>query len=173
MIKKLFCLLLSVLLGVVLCSCNKVSYDMSDYESEVKSNDLLPSLSQLGSYTSVGSMHYHDSGFIYSADAYTLTVGYEKDDYESAKKGFLSGCKFQSSEIKDENGTKPYEFEYDGYTFKLFDFDYYSMSYPKEIYMMGYSDDNYELCFVYFKDGGLDSISGGFDDFLVDHCGWK
>lgn len=172
-IKKILCVLLAAAIAFLFCGCKKISYDISEYEKLVEKNDLLPSLSQLGSYSSVSVMHYHDSGIIYNADAYTLTVEYSDGEYEGTRDGFLKNCAFESGIIKDENGEKETEFKYDGYTLKVFNFDIYELEYPHEIFMMGYSDSLNQLVFVYFEDEDLDHFDGNFADFLADNCGWN
>lgn len=65
------------------------------------------------------------------------------------------------------------EFKLGSFTFRVLkNMEYGTLSYPKEIFIIGTSDKDNQVAFIYFRDFELDCIES-LPDFLIGYCGCR
>ena len=131
---------------------NNRDYDDFDFE-------------KYGEYESISNYKYHLIG-IFSQEAYTTILKYNKDNFEAEKKKIENSYKFYTTPIEPE-GADP-EFYYEGFDFRIEISDWY----PKEVSLVGINEETLEIAYISFEDYDLDSMSD-YEWFLDSYCGWQ
>lgn len=103
---------------------------------------------------------------IFSQEAYTTIVKYDKDNFQSQKSNIESNHKFYSVPV-DDGDAEPI-FSYEGFSFRVELSDWY----PKEMNLVGINDSTNEIAFITFYDYDLDTIDD-YEEFLEYYCGWR
>lgn len=120
---------------------------------------------KFGEYESISNYKYHSMA-IFSQEAYTTILKYDKENYVNEKINIENSYEFYSEPIENEEA-EPL-FSYEGFDFKV----EISEWYPKELHLIGTNRETCEIAHIYFYDFDLDSITD-FEDFLNDYCGWR
>ena len=120
---------------------------------------------KFGKYESIESYKYHSMA-IFSQEAYTTIVKYDKDNFESKKSNIESNHKFYSVPVDDEEAEPV--FSYEGFSFRVEISDWY----PKEMNLVGINEATNEIAFITFYDYDLDTIDD-YEEFLEYYCGWR
>jgi len=120
---------------------------------------------KFGEYKNISNYKYHSMA-IFSQEAYTTIVKYDKDNFQSKKSDIESNHKFYSVPVDD--GEAEPVFSYGGFSFRVELSDWY----PKEMNLVGINEATNEIAFITFYDYDLDTITD-FGDFLNDYCGWR
>ena len=147
--------------------------DIKYYKDLTKNNKILPKLDNLGNYIDIKFKYYHKDVIIFESDAYTLTVKYDENNFNNEVAKINNNYHFQNNTVKDINNEFNPNFTIDDYEFKLLSLDEYDLlSFPKEIYLIGFDNKNHEIIYIYFYDNDLDYITS-FKDFLYEYCDWQ
>ena len=120
---------------------------------------------KFGKYESIESYKYHSMA-IFSQEAYTTIVKYDKDNFESKKSNIESNHQFYSVPVDDEEAEPV--FLYEGFSFRVEISDWY----PKEMNLVGINEATNEIAFITFYDYDLDTIDD-YKEFLDYYCGWR
>ena len=120
---------------------------------------------KFGKYESIESYKYRSMA-IFSQEAYTTIVKYDKDNFESKKSNIESNHKFYSVPVDDEEAEPA--FSYEDFSFRVEVSDWY----PKEMNLVGINEATNEIAFITFYDYDLDTISD-YEEFLEYYCGWR
>lgn len=120
---------------------------------------------KFGKYESIESYKYHSMA-IFSQEAYTTIVKYDKENFESKKSNIESNHKFYSVPV-DEEEAEP-AFSYEDFSFRVEVSDWY----PKEMNLVGINEATNEIAFITFYDFDLDTIDD-YEEFLDYYCGWR
>ncbi len=158
-----------VLSVLILTSCEKVYNDMDDYEYYVDSipgaGEYMPTLDDLPTYSESTVFFVESSG-----KSLNLIIKYSMDDYEDAKNNFLSAYEFLKEPLvgNDYYIIPEVEVTYNDYVIKVVDDD--NFEYPEAFGLLGYSDVNYTISFMFFYDESLNSLGNSYSmqDFIED-----
>ena len=120
---------------------------------------------KFGKSESIESYKYHSMA-IFSQEAYTTIVKYDKDNFESKKSNIESNHKFYSVPVDDEEAEPA--FSYEDFSFRVEVSDWY----PKEMNLVGINEATNEIAFITFYDYDLDTIDD-YKEFLDYYCGWR
>lgn len=120
---------------------------------------------KFGEYKNISNYKYHSMA-IFSQEAYTTIVKYDKDNFQSKKSNIESNHKFYSVPV-DDGDAEPI-FSYEGFSFRVELSDWY----PKEMNLVGINDSTNEIAFITFYDYDLDTIDD-YEEFLEYYCGWR
>lgn len=137
-------------------------------------NTLMPELSEIGQTAGIEYHNVYSAFFIFSTETDYLICRYTPDEYEIQKAALEMGYTFQEESITDAYSKCEPSAEMDGYQFRLLSVDKYkgTIDFPKNLVLIGYSDEAREIVYVAFNDIDLDYISS-LKDFIVNTCGWK
>ena len=147
----------------------KVETDIDKYESicnEVENASvLMPDLDEIGDYNEVKFTYkiYCYSFFIgFVSDGIGLWAQYDESDYEEEKERVLSSYEFLEEPIIDSRGLYELpvtEFAYKGYDTKIVpDEDYIDFGACKSFLMIGFNDNEYAICYLYYYDIDIDYL---------------
>ena len=139
-------------------------YSLSESES-----GLMPDLAELGKPTKVEYYNLFSFFYIFSLETDGLICGYTQENYELQKARLDVAYTFQREKTKDD--FEPMV-EIDGYQFRMLSSKEYDLYYPKNIILIGYSDDANKIVYLEFFDIDLDYITS-LKDFIMNDCGWK
>jgi hypothetical protein len=170
MSKRGFVIVFALITTFILSSCSLAHTDINEYDiyiDEVENAGIfMPELDGLPDYESLEI--YYDDG---SSKSITLILQYSQDDYENAKESILNKYKFLSVPVmRDDVSLIPSpEFEYGSYIISVVNNE--EFSYPENFGMIGYLDDYYRVCFLFFYDRSLNSIDYGYtmEEFVRDN----
>ena len=176
-IKKLFIVLFAVFIAgfiYVLLNLNGITtYKEEDYVRLADSTDFLPDIDYFDSASDIDFFRFRKSFLGFSSEAYILTAEYNSDIYFYEKELLNEKYVFETDNVIDYTGNElSSEFTCYGYKFHLLDAKAYDMLYPKEIVLIGCSDSEHKVTYIYFMDKDLDAITS-FESFLINYCGWK
>lgn len=152
------------------------SYEGSEavqqYSSVQSESKIMPDLTQVGETTNVEHYQVYSFFFIFSSETDYLICQYSQEEYETQKNRLNSVYTFQTETIKDTNSSCEPTAEIDGYQFKMLSIEQFEYGYPKNVYLIGYSDAAREIVYLEFYDIDLDFIRS-LKEFIIDECGWK
>ena len=120
---------------------------------------------KFGEYKNISNYKYHSMA-IFSQEAYTTIIKYDKDNFQSKKSNIESNHKFYSVPV-DDGEAEPI-FSYEGFSFRVELSDWY----PKEMNLVGINESTNEIAFITFYDYDLDTIDD-YEEFLEYYCGWR
>lgn len=126
----------------------------------------------MGETTNVEHYHVSSFAFIFSSETDYLICQYSQEEYETQKNRLNSVYTFQTETIKDRYSSCEPTAEIDGYQFKMLSIEQSEYGYPKNVYLIGYSDAAREIVYLEFYDIDLDYIRS-LKEFIIDECGWK
>lgn len=133
---------------------------------------LMPDLAELGNPAKIEYYNIFSFFFIFSNETDGLICSYTQEDYELQKARLDTAYIFQTETIMDDYSNCEPTIEIDGYQFRMLSVERYELYYPKNIFLIGYSDDAREIVYIEFYDSDLDYISS-LKDFIMDECSWK
>lgn len=142
---------------------------VQQYSSSESENKLMPELSELGNPEKIEYYKLFSASFIFAHETDGLICTYTQEEYAIQKARLDTTYNFQTE--KTANDILP-AVEIDGYQFRLLSIDEYDLYYPKEVVLIGYSDDANEIIYLEFYDIDLDYITS-LEEFIADECGWK
>lgn len=145
---------------------NEAVQQYSTSESESK---LMPELSELGNPEKIEYYNLFSVFFIFTYETDGLICTYTQEEYAIQKARLDTTYNFQTEKTADN--ILP-AVEIDGYQFRLLSNNEYDLCYPKEVHLVGYSDDANEIVYIEFYDVDLDYITS-LEKFIADECGWK
>ena len=166
-------MLLICTLLLTLTACERNVTDIRAYERYAEDDRYLPSLDELGEYTSVQALYHHDSALFFFWDAYHLIVSYDEPQYVQEKAALEQRYTFREKVIDgDEVGfvpTQPY-CDLNGYHVRMLETEGYG--FPKDVYFIGSNDEERKIIYTRFFDSDLDSVDS-LESFLMNECGWS
>lgn len=151
----------------------KADGDIDETYTEVCNGfNVMPKIEELSNYTKLEHYDYYSSTLmIFTCDADTLIVHYDRDEYEKQKKMLEERYVFENdNEYIDE-----YSCNVGGYFVRILDNDgeYRGViEYPKKMVMIATNDQECTIAYVAFYDDDLDYIES-LETFLLNDCGWK
>ena len=149
----------------VLSSCDKTYTDIDEYNQyldDIQGSDLfMPQLNTLGNCVSTEVLYYDSLG-----ESVSLICYYQEEDFEVYLDAINNDYRFLENPIVDEQGEvdiPSVDFEYGNFRFRVVQDEYFE--YPEEFGMIGISDDEHAVAYVFFHDESLSFITS-MDDFM-------
>ena len=142
---------------------------VQQYAISVSESKLMPELSELGNPEEIEYYNLFFAYVIFSHETDGLICTYTQEDYELQKAKLDTVYKFQTERTTD--GFEPM-IEIDGYQFQMLSSKEYDLYYPKNMVLIGCSDDANEIVYLEFHNADLDYITS-LQDFIMNICGWK
>lgn len=139
--------------------------EINEYYNENDSLNYDFDFEKFGEYKNISNYKYHSMA-IFSQEAYTTIIKYDKDNFQSKKSNIESNHKFYSVPVDD--GEAESIFSYEGFSFRVELSDWY----PKEMNLVGINESTNEIAFITFYDYDLDTIDD-YEEFLEYYCGWR
>ena len=139
--------------------------EINEYYNENDSLNYDFDFEKFGEYKNISNYKYHSMA-IFSQEAYTTIIKYDKDNFQSKKSNIESNHKFYSVPVDDEEAEPV--FLYEGFSFRVEISDWY----PKEMNLVGINEATNEIAFITFYDYDLDTIDD-YKEFLDYYCGWR
>lgn len=139
--------------------------EINEYYNENDSLNYDFDFEKFGEYKNISNYKYHSMA-IFSQEAYTTIIKYDKDNFQSKKSNIESNHKFYSVPVDDEEAEPV--FSYEGFSFRVEISDWY----PKEMNLVGINEATNEIAFITFYDYDLDTIDD-YEEFLEYYCGWR
>lgn len=139
--------------------------EINEYYNENDSLNYDFDFEKFGEYKNISNYKYHSMA-IFSQEAYTTIIKYDKDNFQSKKSNIESNHKFYSVPV-DDGEAEPI-FSYEGFSFRVELSDWY----PKEMNLVGINESTNEIAFITFYDYDLDTIDD-YEEFLEYYCGWR
>lgn len=142
---------------------------VQQYSNSVSESKLMPELSELGNPEKIEYYNLFSAFCIFSYETDGLICTYTQEEYLIQKVRLDTTYNFQTEKTADD--ILP-AVEIDEYQFRLLSIDEYDLYYPKDVVLVGYSDDANEIVYIEFYDIDLDYITS-LQEFIADECGWK
>lgn len=139
------------------------------YSTLESASGLMPDLVELGKPVKIEFYNLKSFAFIFLDETDGLICTYTQEDYELQKAKLDTVYKFQTERTMD--GFEPM-IEIDGYQFQMLSSKEYDLYYPKNMVLIGCSDDANEIVYLEFHNTDLDYITS-LQDFIMNICGWK
>lgn len=175
---KTLAIIIVMVFAISLFFWRYTSYNILRYNALVEKVGVFPKINELGDYDKLRFKYFHQRYFIFAdSKVYTLKVTYDDDEYKAMKQHLNIAYKYQKeplSGIGYGNDIEPNspKFELGSFTFRVLkNTEYGTLRYPKEIFIIGTSDKDNQVAFIYFRDFDLDCIES-LPDFLIGYCGW-
>lgn len=193
--KKALYFLLIVLSVFLLTGCERNNTDINVYTQYAENDRYLPTLDELGEYTSVEALYHHDSELFFVWEAYHLIVSYDKPQYEKEKASLEKRYTFHDKVVYEDGfyedhiadqefydeafgnegsdvifRTFPPYCDIDGYHLRIMETE--GIGFPRDVYFVGTNDEKHRLIYIRFYDSDLDSVES-LKSFLTDECGWS
>lgn len=160
--------LIVILIAFMLCitGCNKSSsienYLNSGTTIDINAKDIMPNLDELPEYENITYKYTHKTMLIFESDSVALIVKYDDETYQSEKNKLAENYIFLEDNVEDV--IPEYEFSINSYTFKVVaDNENSNTEFPKSFGMIGTSEEEKSIAYLYFYDYDLDYI-GEEDD---------
>ena len=142
---------------------------VQQYSNSVSESKLMPEISELGNPEKIEYYNLFSAFVNFTCETDGLICTYTQDEYAIQKARLDTTYNFQTEKIADDILLTV---EIDGYQFRMLSIDEYDLYYPKDIVLVGYSDDANEIVYIEFHDIDLDYITS-LEEFITDVCGWK
>ncbi len=133
---------------------------------------MMPELSELGNTTDIEHYNVFSAFYIFSTETDYLICRYTQEEYEIQKTRLDTAYTFQTETITDDYSNCEPMIEIDGYQFRMLSNEAYDLYFPKNIVLIGCSDEAREIVYLEFYDLDLDFVDS-LKDFITDECGWK
>ena len=163
--------LIVMVITFILCitGCSNTSSNIENYLNsgtriDSKAKDIMPELEDLPEYENIEYKYTHESILIFESHSVALIVGYDDNTFESEKEKLNEQYTFLDKKIKSEFDKNKYyipeyEFSVDSYTFRVVDKNGAPNTiFPKFFGMIGISEENKSIAYLYFYDEDLDYI---------------
>ncbi len=136
--------------------------DANNYEQYIAEIDLastfMPNISTLGSYHSMDVVYCRDNTVLL-LESITLILSYKAIDYLDVKMSLLNKYTFMDDQIFDSM-QNPIVMEtttiYEHYFIQIVDDN--NFMYPTRFGLLGYSDDDFEIVYLYFQSDNITEI---------------
>lgn len=167
-------LFVSMLAGNVKMQCYEGVEAEQQYAAAKGENTLMPEWADVTGNAGAKYCHVISNAFIFSSETDYLICNYTPEEYAIQKAQLDIQYTFQTEAIIDENEICEPMTAIDGYQFRMLSVDTYeeSLYYPKQIVLIGCSDDARKIVYLLFEDWDLDYLSS-LEQFIIDECGWK
>jgi hypothetical protein len=158
MLKKMLFGLMICLSVLVLSGCGKVYTNTDDYQDYIDlvpgSSGFMPELMDLPEYQSIEVYYYESLG-----QSINLLVTFSSENYESSKEIVLGSFEFLNAPLTEHDFflIPEVEFEYKSFIIKVVNND--DFDYPEQFGMMGYSDEKFQISFLFFCYESLHELS--------------
>lgn len=164
-----YILMIILLLIIVLSSCEKVYSDIDKYDDYVESipgaDEYMPKLTDLPIYTVFEVFYVENSG-----KSINLNIKYDTQDYEEAKTTILERYDFLDEPLMGNGYSIIPEVEilFENYVIKVV-YDE-SFIYPEAFGLLGYSDVDFTISFMFFYDESMNSLGNSYsmEDLIED-----
>lgn len=170
---KILCIIISLIIVSILVYFGVIFYnvfpkkrvfeDIEIYNELIQDVVFLPKVSELNNYSDLNFKYTQNKG-VFSWYSYILKVTYSESDFKVEKSKIDENYYFDKS-FSDV-------IEIDTFKLKLLDLEKYELTYPKYLSFIGISESTNEIVYVYYEDQDLDTITGNWEDFLIDNCNW-
>ena len=157
MSNRIYIIIIFVFLIVILTSCEKKYDNVNEYENYINSitgaEDFMPQLNELPTYVKLKVFFVKNS-----SKSLNLIVYYSIETYQDAKDIMLNTYDFLEEPI---SGNDYYILpdvivEYNDYLITVVNDD--NFDYPERFGMIGYSDTNHSISFMFFYDESLNRL---------------
>ena len=167
--KKYYFIFISVLIlisfGIVHSnSTNLKKYLNSGTKIDSYAKNFMPAIKDLPEYQNISFKYNHFSLVLLGTGGITLVVKYNEETFENEKKKLAEKYKYLDHKVfSNFNRSKyyipEYEFSINNYIFKVVDSsENYQAEYPKSFGMIGISEEEKSIAYLYFLDLDLDYI---------------
>lgn len=169
--KKFFIIILSTFI-LCITGCSKSSSNIDDYLNtgtmfDTNAKEIMPNLDNLPKYESIKYKYTNKSAFIFENYSVALVVNYDDKTYKSEKDKLVEKYIFLDHKVEydfDEGLyiIPEYKFSINSYTFKVvagIENSYTNTEFPKSFGMIGTSEENKSIAYLYFYNIDLDYIS--------------
>ena len=161
--KKLLSAILVVFLMFTLCSCVSSDRNIDNYlkdRMKYEATRFMPSFDSLGDYKNIEYYSRKDDG-LFPEYSMQLVVSYDEDTFLSQKQRLETAYTYLEEPQTLDGDISLYtipvtDFSYMGFDFKVAVFD--DTDYPKNFGMVGISEDNYEISYLWLYAFDLDFI---------------
>ena len=153
-------------------------YDGTDAEQQYRAaameNPLMPKLTDIGQPADISYHHISSVQLIFSSETDYLICRYTPEAYEVQKAALDEKYAFQTEVIRNHHADCAPSAEVDSYLFRVLSMDEYSedLHFPKDLVLIGTSDDVREVVYLAFRDVDIDYIPS-LETFITDTCYWK
>lgn len=162
----------SFLIGWTQVKHYKSDEAVQQYSSVKSESNMMPELSELGNTTDIEHYNVFSAFYIFSTETDYLICRYTQEEYEIQKTRLDTAYTFQTETITDDYSNCEPMIEIDGYQFRMLSNEAYDLYFPKNIVLIGCSDEAREIVYLEFYDLDLDFVYS-LKDFITDECGWK
>lgn len=148
---------------LLLTGCSKTNTDIVEYlntgtDIDTEAKDVMPVLDELPTYKDIVYRHTQKKMFLFEANSVLLVVEYDTKTYESEKEKLAEEFAISkleaTSETTDDTSRPNVEFSVNNYVFQVVE----GSDYPKSFGMIGTSDEQQRIAYLYFYDFDLDKI---------------
>ena len=147
--------------------------EVSQYYTAVSDeNPQMPSLSKIGRPANIEYYNVFQTQYIFSWETDYLICHYTPEEYAVQKGTLDENYVFQTETITEYKSNCEPLVQMETYFFRMLSIEEYDLHYPKQVILIGYSDDTQEIVYASFYDFDIDYISS-LQDFITDDCGWK
>ena len=161
--KKILVILLALIIMITLCSCVKTDNNIENYADDIEKYQaglFMPNLDDVGEYKDVEYFTRKDET-IFPEYSMQLVVKYDEETFLKEKERLETAYTYlgepQKSDWDATVYTIPIEyFSYAGFDFKIVEFE--DTVYPKNFGMVGVSDENFEIAYLWIYAPDLDYI---------------
>ncbi|WP_205758522.1 hypothetical protein [Lysinibacillus sp. SGAir0095] len=170
-------ILLMITFLFVVTGCSKTSKDIEKYLNtgsgiDAPAKQMMPTLDQLPVYEKIEYRYTKKTMLFFQSHSVALIVNYDEQTFENENEKLAENFTFSTmtSATTDEASTPDYQFVINSYTFKIVD----ENEFPKSFGMIGTSDKEQSIAYLYFYDFDLDSIgeednSNPMPEFVNDY----
>ncbi|KAF5051269.1 hypothetical protein DSECCO2_420910 [anaerobic digester metagenome] len=153
---------------------NIKKYLNSGNKIDTYAKNFMPSIEDLPKYQDISYKYNHTSIILFESEAITLVVNYNQETYEKEKEKLAEKYRFLDHKVishydKSKYYIPEYEFSISNYDFKVVDGkENYEAKYPKSFGMIGISDEEKSIAYLYYLDFDLDYIQQDKDSPMAD-----
>ena len=149
-------------------------YSGSLYSAFAEDNPLLPDLQEVAEFSDPEYYKVSQEAYIFYWETTCFIFSYTPEQYEAQKAALDHHYIFQSEAIREGDYITEPIAELDGYVFRFLSPEEYdkTLDYPKNIMLIGYSDQKREIIYMIYKAPDMDYI-GDLSHFVLNSCGWK
>ena len=161
--KQITLITIILFIALVFCSCTKTNNDINNYASDVeeyKASAFMPDLGAIGEYENIDYFSRKDEG-AFPHYSLQLVVQYDEENYFLAKEQLNTAYTYLEEPQKPDFDDTVYsmptaKFETPGFNFRIAMFE--DTVYPKNFGMVGTSDENFEIAYLWTYAPDLDYI---------------
>ena len=166
---KKFIWIAMLLFAVLLSGCDKIDTNIENYlntshpEVTKQAEKVMPSLEEIGNYQDINYWYGYQDVLFFQSHAFLLKVFYSQKEYFEKLENIQQQYVFLEEPVQytQERFLLPQaEFELDGYHFQVVSQTKdWEAVYPKDFMMIGCSEEQNSIVYLYFYDENLDYIS--------------